>query len=57
MPFVFFLTPVNKYGPVSAGKHRKSLANGSSIPAGILLSVSGFSGIFLQDPATFPHLS
>jgi hypothetical protein len=28
------LTQVEKYGPVPAGKHRKSLERGSSIPTG-----------------------
>jgi hypothetical protein len=33
-------TQVKKYGPVSAGKHRKSLEHGSSIPAGNFLDFS-----------------
>jgi hypothetical protein len=35
-------TQVNKYG---------------TVPAGILLPVPGISGVFLQDPVTFPHFS
>ncbi len=39
---------VNNYGPVPAGKHRKSLERGSSIPAG---KFSDFSDDFRPVPA------
>jgi hypothetical protein len=64
LKFINYLnSQVNKYGSVSAGKHRKPLEHGSSIsagnfpdffrgfPVGILLPVLRISGGLLQDLA------